>query len=236
MKRTLLTVACVIASASLASAQNADIAGRWEVTVHGTQGANANPAPLELRKEGDKFVGVFYAAQGNADVTATVKEKAVTFVLPPFQTQNGPINVSMSGTVDGDTMKGTMDAGGRGTFDWTATRTAPTAAEKPAGQSETKLDVSGTWGLEVTTSQGSGTPTIVLKQEGEKLSGQYTGQLGQAPVTGTIKGSDVTFSFTITVEGNTASIIYAGRVEKDTMKGTVTLGEMGEGTFVGKKK
>jgi hypothetical protein len=38
------------------------------------------------------------------------------------------------------------------------------------------------------------------------------------------------------MEGNTGTIVYAGKVDKDTMRGTVTLAEMGEGTFVGKKK
>jgi hypothetical protein len=46
------------------------------------------------------------------------------------------------------------------------------------------------------TQAGTGTPTVVLKQEGETLSGQYSGQLGEAPVTGTIKGNEFTFSFT----------------------------------------
>ena len=233
MKMTPLTLAMLLAFVPLAHAQTTDISGRWDVTVTRPQGTQT--APMELKKDGDKFVGVFYAQQGNSDVVATVKDKAVTFALSPFQSSNGPISVSMSGTIEGDTMKGTLTAGERGSFEWTARR-APAAAGQQTPPADAKLDVTGTWALEVVTGAGTGSPTITLKQDGEKLSGQYSGQLGEAPLTGTLKGTDITFSFTVTVEGNSGSIIYTGTVDKDTMKGTVTLGELGDGTFTGKKK
>ncbi len=230
MTHRLLMAACLLAFAGTASAQTVDISGRWDVTV--TAGQGPQTAPMELKKDGDRFSGVFQTAFGNSDVSATVKDTAVTFTLTPLQTSNGPVSIGMSGTVTGDTMSGTMTAADR-SFEWIAKRAAATAQQAPA---DTKADVSGTWALEVTTPAGSGTPTVMLKQDGEKLSGQYSGQLGEAPLTGTIKGADITFSFTVTVEGNSGSVIYTGKVDKDTMKGTVTLGELGEGTFTGKKK
>jgi hypothetical protein len=235
MKMLLTTLACVTAFASGASAQAVDLTGKWEVSVAGTQQGSLI-APLELKRDGGRFVGVFSTPQGNADVSATLKGNVVTFELPPFQTQNGPLQVTMTGTVDGDTMKGTMDAGGRATFDWAAKR--PAGAQPPAkpAEPETKLDLTGTWALEVSTPNGVGRPALVLKQTAEKLSGQYSSTYGEFPVTGTITGAEFTFSIQMGVEGNTVSIIYTGKAEKETMKGTVTLGEMGEGTFIGKKK
>src|SRR5262250_1419307 len=54
-------------------------------------------------------------------------------------------------------------------------------------------DVTGTWNATVDLGGGQGgTPTFVLKQDGEKLTGTYSGALGESPVTGTIKGSDIT--------------------------------------------
>jgi hypothetical protein len=103
-------------------------------------------------------------------------------------------------------------------------------------QSETRVDVSGTWALAVETGAGSGTPTVVLKQDGEKLTGQYTGQLGEAPLTGTLKGSAIEFSFDVTVEGNALRVTYTGTADATSMKGTVKLADFGEGTFTGKKK
>lgn len=98
-------------------------------------------------------------------------------------------------------------------------------------------NVAGTWALTVETAQGTGSPSVTLAQDGEKLTGTYSSQVfGEQKVSGSIKGSAVTFSFTGTVEGTTITVTYAGTVEKDTMKGKVSLGDLGEGTFTGTKK
>lgn len=99
------------------------------------------------------------------------------------------------------------------------------------------VDVSGSWALTVETAQGSGSPEVTLKQDGEKLTGTYSSQVfGEQAVTGTIKGPAVTFGFTATMEGTTVTVTYSGTVEGGTMKGKVVLGDIGEGTFTGKKK
>lgn len=98
-------------------------------------------------------------------------------------------------------------------------------------------DVSGAWALTVETGQGTGTPSVTFKQDGEKLTGTYSSQVfGEQEVTGTIKGNAITFSFTGAFEGTKFTVTYSGTVEKDTMKGKVSLGDAGEGTFTGKKK
>jgi hypothetical protein len=228
-----LVVAALVACAAPSLAQAPDISGKWDVVFNTPQGSMP-ASPMELRKEGEQFVGTLYTQQGNADVVATVKDKTVTFQLPPFQTPNGPINLTMSGTVDGDAMQGTMGSDAGFTLDWSARRTqAPAPPPEPKG---TQTDLTGTWGLEVVSQAGTGNPTVVLKQEAERLSGQYSGQFGEAPVTGTIKGNEFSFSFTVTIEGAPMTVVYAGTAEGDAMKGTVTLGELGEGTFTGKKK
>ena len=113
-------------------------------------------------------------------------------------------------------------------FVWTPG--APRCQEKP-------LDVSGAWALSVETDAGTGTPGLTLKQEGETLTGTYTSQVfGEQPVTGTIKGDAITFSFSGTFEGTTFTVTYSGTVENDAMKGTVTLGDAAEGTFTGRRK
>jgi hypothetical protein len=98
---------------------------------------------------------------------------------------------------------------------------------------QNKVDISGTWVMQVETSAGSGTPTFVFKQTGEKLEGTYEGQLGKASVTGTVKGNDAKWTFSIDQLG---TVEYVGTLEKDTIKGTVRLGDLGEGTFTGSKK
>jgi hypothetical protein len=97
-------------------------------------------------------------------------------------------------------------------------------------------NVSGEWTFDVTTDQGSGTPTMTFKQEGEKLTGTYTGTFGTADLSGTVKGNAITFSFTADVQGQQAAITYKGTVDKNTMKGTLDIAGMVNGTFTATKK
>ena len=98
-------------------------------------------------------------------------------------------------------------------------------------------DLSGEWAFEVSTSQGSGSPTFVFKQDGEKLTGTYKGLLGEADVTGTVTGNKLKFSFTGKAQGNEFTVTYDGEIEsEDSLKGTVDLAGMASGTFTGKRK
>ena len=97
-------------------------------------------------------------------------------------------------------------------------------------------NVTGTWKLTVETANGTGNPTLTLKQEGEELSGTYKGRFGEAPLKGTVKGKDINFSLKVSGQGQELQIEYSGTVDGDTMKGKVKLGELGEGTFSGRKE
>lgn len=96
-------------------------------------------------------------------------------------------------------------------------------------------NVTGTWNMTVESAAGSGTPVFTLTQKGSDVTGTYKGQLGEAPVTGTVKGNAVELKYTISAQGTELVVTYAGTVEGDTMKGKMSLGEFGEGTFTGKK-
>ena len=97
-------------------------------------------------------------------------------------------------------------------------------------------NVTGEWAFNVQTDQGGGTPTITFKQDGEKLTGKYAGQLGNSDLTGTVKGNAIHFTFTIDVQGQQAPVTYDGTVEKNTMKGKMDIGGMVSGTFTATKK
>lgn len=97
---------------------------------------------------------------------------------------------------------------------------------------QTSIDITGTWIVQVETDMGSGTPTFVLKQEGEKITGTYTGTFGTSEVTGTLKGE--VLHLEISIDGNT--LRYDGTASATELKGKVDLAGMATGTFVGKKK
>lgn len=100
-----------------------------------------------------------------------------------------------------------------------------------------KVDVTGKWVFTVETSAGPGTPTITLKQDGEKLTGHYSGQLGESDLTGSIKGQEFTFTFVAEVQGTQLNCKYSGTVEsKDALKGNVSIAPIGDGTFTAKRQ
>jgi hypothetical protein len=103
---------------------------------------------------------------------------------------------------------------------------------------QARVDVTGKWLFTVQTSAGGGTPTVTLKQDGEKLTGHYSSQqLGEAELTGTVKGPDIKFTFGADVQGAHLDVTYTGTIEsKDAMKGTVNLGGLGDGTFTAKRQ
>ena len=100
------------------------------------------------------------------------------------------------------------------------------------------VDLTGKWLFTVQTSAGNGTPTVMLKQEGDKLTGHYSSaQLGEAELAGTVKGTEMKFTFGTEVQGIHLDVVYTGTIEsKDSLKGTMKLGDVGDGTFTAKRQ
>lgn len=95
-------------------------------------------------------------------------------------------------------------------------------------------DVSGTWSAAVTLDAGSGTATFAFQQTGDKLTGTYTGIAGTADVTGTVKGSDVEWSFEAPQVGK---VSYTGKLDDSgKIAGTVQYGQLGAGKFTAEKQ
>ncbi len=108
------------------------------------------------------------------------------------------------------------------------------AAARIAAQAT--IDLTGKWAFNVETAAGAGSPTMTFKQDGEKLTGHYTGTFGEADLTGTVKGSDVSFSFSVDAQGTTVKEIYTGTADKDSMKGKIVIEGFSEGTFTAKRQ
>ena len=98
-------------------------------------------------------------------------------------------------------------------------------------------DISGKWTFQVQTEAGTGSPTFVFKQAGEKLTGTYSGTFGTAELTGTVTGDKVEFSIEVTVQDQKGKITYKGKIESPgKMQGSVDLVGLGSGTWVGAKQ
>ena len=98
-------------------------------------------------------------------------------------------------------------------------------------------DITGKWSATVETEAGSGTPNFTFKQSGETLTGTYSGQLGEAPLSGTVKGDDVEFSIKVSPQGEAITLKYKGKLSGgNQIKGTVQLEGLGSGTFTATKQ
>lgn len=222
----------------------ADVIGTWDATVTPTQG-QAIPSQLKLRKEADKLVGTIGSQMGEAPVEAEVKGSTLTIWFN-FHGQGGqPTAIELAGTVEGDTIKGRMAVGGQPGGEWIATRaktsTATTSTASTTSATSTaaaKTDLTGSWGITIELPNMTATPTMVLEQEGETLTGDYvSAQYGKFPIAGTVKGNDVNFSFAMNVEGNSLQVTYTAKVEADgSLKGSVGYGDMMSGTFSAARK
>src|SRR5215472_868400 len=96
--------------------------------------------------------------------------------------------------------------------------------------------VAGEWNLTVESPNVTGTPTANFKQDGENLTGTFKGRLGEAPLQGTIKGNAIKFTVSMTSPNGDIQAEYSGTVDGDSMKGTVKFGDIGHGSFTGKRK
>jgi hypothetical protein len=106
-----------------------------------------------------------------------------------------------------------------------------------AAAQSANVNVSGTWILSVQSDAGASMPTLTLKQDGQKLSGHYSSMLvGEAEVTGSIKGQAIEFTVRAEVQGMPFELKYNATLEgKDSMKGTLST-ELGGGTFTASRK
>lgn len=221
------------------TAANVDPTGTWDATFTANQGPI--PGQLVLKKDGAKIIGTVTSQVGTAPVEAEVKGNAVT-VWFTITMQNGPVAIQLDGTADGDTIKGSIGAGGQPAGTWVATKSKETkdakdstssTAASTASTSATAPSITGTWNVTIELPNMTANPTMVLKQDGEKVTGEYvSAQYGKFPMTGTVKGTDVVMSFQMNVEGTGLEVTYTGTIEKDgTIKGSVTYGDMMSGTF-----
>lgn len=100
-------------------------------------------------------------------------------------------------------------------------------------KAEPAVSVAGKWAMTLEMSMGTGTPTLELKQEGEKIAGTYTGRYGTFALEGTVKGRTIEFAVTMSAEGQAVTISFSGEVAADglSMKGTAVIDQLGDATW-----
>ena len=98
-----------------------------------------------------------------------------------------------------------------------------------------QTSVAGDWDGSFNTPGGARPFKLILKVDGEKLSGTVKRTAGDVALTGTIKGDAINFSYTINYGGNDLTLIYSGKVAGDSMSGTVSFSGQAEETWSAKR-
>ncbi len=94
-------------------------------------------------------------------------------------------------------------------------------------------DLTGKWTFSVVTENGTGTPAVVLKQDGESLTGTYeSSRMGTRFIAGFVKKDSIDF----VLKGGETELRFMGHVvDKDHVNGVVDFGGQGGATFTGKR-
>jgi len=84
---------------------------------------------------------------------------------------------------------------------------------------ETPANVAGTWTFSVSGEAGKATQTIVIQQDGAKITGTFKGPRQSGTIAGTVDGNNIRFHVKARRD-----LDYTGTVDGDTMKGSLSSG------------
>jgi hypothetical protein len=84
--------------------------------------------------------------------------------------------------------------------------------------------VAGNWDAVMNTPGGTVPLKLVFVVDGEKLTGTAKRSRGDVALVGTVKGSDISFSYTIDYNGNPFTVSFSGKVDGDRINGVVLMG------------
>lgn len=92
--------------------------------------------------------------------------------------------------------------------------------------------VAGKWNVTLQLESITGHPVILLKQDGEKLTGTYeSARYGQSELKGSIKDKEIEFSVSFVAEGMQTQGVFGGTVDGETMGGNCSFDGAGDGTW-----
>jgi hypothetical protein len=109
----------LVVSPRALAADNAKVAGEWNLTVESPNGTGTPTA--NFKQDGENLTGTYKGRFGESPLQGSIKGDAIKFTVS-VTTPNGGLQLEYSGTVDGDNMKGTVKFGEMGTGAFTGKR------------------------------------------------------------------------------------------------------------------
>src|SRR5205823_1354142 len=114
------------------------------------------------------------------------------------------------------------------------------AAKRPSWQPESPKvpvnDITGRWDVQIQYAAGRAEHSLFVKQQGNQLVGTHQGDFTARDFTGTISADDVRISSSVgEVHGAALSYRFTGKLNGDTMSGTLDMGEYLSGKWTAKR-
>jgi hypothetical protein len=216
-----LFVLTFLVAASVALAQDT-LSGKYEGTVK-TDGAADEKVSLELKNDGGKITGRLMKGETAIDISEGTLAASKLSLKLGAAAKDGTV----SAVVDGDKITGDWTAG-------TAKRTielkkVTAAAAAPAGV----VNLDGEWDG-VADAQGQPFPfVLVLKIDGENVSGSSSSQLGESQIK---KGSWKDGKLVFELEGQNGLISMSATVIEGKLSGEFDFAGQLQGKWVAVKK
>jgi hypothetical protein len=222
LKSTLLALSLLTASPVLAQT---NVTGDWDVTVTSPQGTNTTP--VSFKQEGAKVSGIFKGPQGSLPFdggSVTGDDLKFTFTV---QVQGMELPITLTGKIAGDTIAGKADFGGFAEGDWSAKRSAATAAAAApaapaAAPAATASVASGTgfggkWDVMLKTPAGDMPANATLSETDGKLTGTFSSQVGEVPVSGSAEGKLLKLTFIAQTPNGDMTVNMTGDLDGDNI-------------------
>ena len=88
-----------------------------------------------------------------------------------------------------------------------------------------QTDLTGAWTFTVDSDAGITYPVVTMEQDGETLTGHYSSEgLGEADFSGSVTGSEMTFTFSADAGGQLIDVVYTGTIgENGEITGTMDI-------------
>ena len=77
---------------------------------------------------------------------------------------------------------------------------------------------------------------MYIDQQGTKLSGHLTSDNGEFPLTGSLEGNQIQIRWSIPDGAATLAIAFTGKIDGNSIEGTVKVGTLGEGPMSAERR
>ena len=227
-----------------------NVTGDWDITIQSPQGTNT--VKMSLKQEAEKVSGLFKSPMGELPFTGTVTGEELKFAFSiPFQGQ--PIDITMTGKVEAESMAGTASFGGMVEGPWSAKRSpktdaavaappvAPAAAPAASDAAAPAVKAAGEWDVMIRTPGGEVPASVTLAEEDSKLTGTLRrtdgNPMGPVEVSGTREGKALKLSFTAQTPQGSLPVTMTGDIDGDSIvNGKAEIGGMGTMEWTAKRK